>query len=300
MPWPNIRRFAVDELGLPDNDSYTTYVALDRPYVVWNVVAAGEFSIAPKRWCFPFTGCVAYRGFFARADAQRFEARLQRDGLDTYSGGSTAYSTLGYFADPVLSTMIGSGEQYVASLLFHELAHQKLYIKDDSEFSEAFATTIEEYGTERWLRARASATALDTYNRRLRHRRDFAALVAAQQARLKAIYARADPPDVMRMEKAQAFDALRADYAALKAQWGGSSEYDAWFAGPINNATLAAVATYRRWVPGLRAHLEAVGLDQFYADTAALAKVSAAERTARLTAWLVAASPISLAPPESG
>ena len=130
--------------------------------------------------------------------------------------------------------------------------------------------------------------------------RDFAALVAAQQARLKAIYARADPPDVKRMEKAQAFDAMRADYAALKAQWGGIVGIRCLVRGPLNNATLAAVATYRRWVPGLRAHLEAVGLDEFYADTAALAKVSAAERTARLTAWLVAASPISLAPPESG
>src|SRR5215471_17956983 len=149
-----IRKFAVTDLLLPDNKSYTTYVALDRPYVVWNVVAAEEFSVEPKRWCFPFAGCVSYRGFFDRGDAERFEKELASKGYDTSSGGSDAYSTLGYFADPVLSTMIGAGEQYVASLLFHELAHQKLYVKDDSEFSEAFATTIEEYGTERWLSAR--------------------------------------------------------------------------------------------------------------------------------------------------
>ena len=130
----DIRRFAVRELGLPDNDSYTSYVDLDRPYVVWNVVAAEEFSTKPKRWCFPFAGCVSYRGFFDREDAERFRARLDKEGYDTFSGGSTAYSTLGYFSDPVLSTMLGGGEQYIASLLFHELAHQRLYIKDDSEF----------------------------------------------------------------------------------------------------------------------------------------------------------------------
>jgi predicted aminopeptidase len=139
-----IRRFAVRELALPDNDSYTSYVDLDRPYVVWNVVAAEEFATKPKRWCFPFAGCVAYRGFFDREAAEAFRERLDEDGYDTFSGGSTAYSTLGYFSDPVLSTMLGSGEQYIASLLFHELAHQRLYIKDDSEFNEAFATAIEE------------------------------------------------------------------------------------------------------------------------------------------------------------
>ena len=142
-----MRRFAVDELGLPSNDSYTTYVALDRPYVVWNVVATREFSVDPQRWCFPFAGCVAYRGYFDQPKAERFAPKLAADGLDTHSGGSTAYSTLGYFDDPVLSTMVNGGEQYVASLLFHELAHQKLYVKDDSEFSEAFAMVVEEFGT---------------------------------------------------------------------------------------------------------------------------------------------------------
>ncbi len=146
-----MRRFSVDELFLPSNDSYTTYVELDRPYVVWNVVATDEFSVDPQRWCFPFAGCVAYRGYFDKAAADRFAAKLAADGLDVQSGGSTAYSTLGYFDDPVLSTMVNGGEQYVASLLFHELAHQQLYVKSDSEFSEAFAMVVEELGTERWL-----------------------------------------------------------------------------------------------------------------------------------------------------
>jgi len=280
-----IRRFAVEALDLPDNKSYTTYVALDRTYVVWNVVAAEEFSVDPQRWCFPFAGCVAYRGFFDRATAERFEAELVAQGFDTSSGGSSAYSTLGYFADPVLSTMLRGGEQYVASLLFHELAHQKLYVKDDSEFSEAFATVIEEFGTERWLTLRAQPVDLDRYRVRQQRRADFAALIAAEQARLREIYARADSPERKRVAKADAFAVLRADYAALKTRWGGSNDYDAWFSQPLNNATLAAVATYTRWVPALRAQLEKVGLEEFYADTAALALLSVEQRAGRLSEW---------------
>jgi len=283
-----IRRFAVTDLLLPDNKSYTTYVALDRPYVVWNVVATEEFSVQPKRWCFPVAGCVSYRGFFDRADADRFEKELVSEGYDTSSGGSSAYSTLGYFADPVLSTMLGGGEIYVASTLFHELAHQKLYVRDDSEFSEAFATAIEEYGTERWLAARGSAAALAAYRRQLAHRADFAELISAQQDRLRTLFATDEPVEQKRADKARAFDTMRADYAALKQRWGGSSEYDAWFEQPLNNAALASVATYRRWVPALRARIDAVGLMQFYADAAELAKLKAPDRAARLEGWKTA------------
>ncbi len=279
-----IRRFAVDELGLPDNDSYKSYVALDRSYVVWNVVAADEFSVDPKRWCFPFAGCVSYRGFFDREAAERFQAKLEREGLDTYSGGSTAYSTLGYFADPVLSTMLAGGEQAVASLLFHELAHQRLYIKDDSAFSESFATAIEQYGTERWLREHATEADLERYRVRLAHREDFGELIATAQARLRQVYASDESADDKRRDKEAAFESLKSDYAARKAQW-GSGDYDGWFAQRLNNATLASVATYTRWVPALRARLDAVGLTQFYADAEALADLSVDERAQRMQGW---------------
>ncbi len=280
-----IRRFAVDELLLPSNDSYTTYVELDRPYVVWNVVATGEFSVEPRRWCFPFAGCVAYRGYFDKAAADRFAAKLATDGFDVQSGGSTAYSTLGYFADPVVSTMVNGGEQYVASLLFHELAHQQLYIKGDSEFSEAFAMVIEELGTERWLSQHGSPADLERYWARRQRRVQFGALIAAQQARLRVVYATGAPPEQLRAEKERAFDTLRREYEALKASWQGSTEYDAWFAQPLNNATLASVATYTRWVPALRARLKEVGLTAFYADAAAVAELDAEEREERLRAW---------------
>jgi predicted aminopeptidase len=282
-----MRRFAVEELELPDNDSYTTYVALERPYVVWNVVAAPEFSVDPQRWCFPFAGCVAYRGYFEQTAAEEFAAELAADGLDTYVGGSTAYSTLGYFDDPVLSTMVNGGDQYVASLLFHELAHQKLYVKDDSEFSEAFATVVEELGTERWLLQNGSATDVERYRLRRDRRGQFGQLVAAQQARLRALYATGVPPEQLRADKERAFGTMRSEYETLKAQWGGSGEYDGWFAQPLNNAALAAVATYTQWLPTLRARARAVGLTAFYSDTEALAKLETEERAERLRAWSV-------------
>lgn len=280
-----MRRFAVEKLELPDNDSYTTYVALDRPYVVWNVVATEEFSVDPQRWCFPFAGCVAYRGYFEEAAAQEFAAELTADGLDTHIGGSTAYSTLGYFDDPVLSTMVNGGDQYVASLLFHELAHQKLYVKDDSEFSEAFATVVEELGTELWLMENGSAADVERYRLRRDRRGAFGELVADQQARLRALYASAAPPEQLRAEKERAFATMRSEYEALKAQWGGSGEYDGWFAQSLNNATLAAVSTYTQWLPTLRVRARAVGLTAFYLDADSLAKLDMAERETRLRAW---------------
>jgi predicted aminopeptidase len=281
----DIRRYAVDELGLPDNESYRSFVALDRSYVVWNVVAADEFSVEPRRWCFPFAGCVAYRGYFEREAAERFESALAAQGMDTHSGGTTAYSTLGYFDDPVLSTMIHGGDQYIASLLFHELAHQQLYIKDDSELSEAFATVIEEYGTERWLGAYGTAADLAAYRVRRTRYAEFGQLIAAQQARLRSLYASGAPAEELRAAKELAFEQLRSDYAALKLRWNGAADYDAWFAQPLNNATLASVATYTQWVPALRARLAAVGLRQFYADAASLEKLKADERATRLRLW---------------
>jgi predicted aminopeptidase len=196
--------------------------------------------------------------------------------------------------------MIGGGEQYIASLLFHELAHQKLYVKDDSEFSEAFATVVEEYGTERWLESHGKEGALDAYHRRLRYRTDFAELVRAQQSRLRAAFARAGTAAELRAAKARAYDAMRADYASLKQAWGGTTDYDAWFAQPLNNATIAAVATYRRWVPVMRARLAALGLAGFYTEMADLAKLNGAQRAARLESWLNAVSAAPRAAPKTG
>jgi predicted aminopeptidase len=280
-----IRQFAIDELGLPDNRSYTTYADLGRPFAVWNVVAAPEFSVQPETWCFPVAGCVSYRGFFRREAAERFQARLDARGFDTYLGGVRAYSTLGFFADPVLNTMLAGSDTDLAALLFHELAHQRLYIRDDSALSEAFASAIEQYGTELWLTRHGDEGAVALYHERLARRSDFAALVARQRDRLALIYARDDPEEVMREAKRAAFVTLQDEYRQTRSAWGDVPDYDAWFAQPLNNAIIAAVVTYEGWLPALRARIDEVGLAQFYADMDELAGLAPEAREARLTAW---------------
>lgn len=281
----DIRRFAIEELQLPDNGSYQTYADLGRDYVVWNVVAAEEFSVSPQRWCFPFAGCVSYRGFFDRSDAEAFEQKLRARGLDTWSGGSDAYSTLGYFADPVLNTMLDAQPEQIVAVLIHELAHQRIYVKDDSELSEAFASTIEEHGTRIWLTRQNDAAALERYEQRLRARAVFAELVAEQQSRLTEIYADTTSDSEKRAVKRAAFEQLRTHYEARRNAGLLPAGYDGWFAQELNNATLAAVATYRHWVPALRHRLAAGGLEQFYSDVAALAELDAEQRATTLAAW---------------
>jgi len=292
-----IRAFATSQLMLPDNGSYESYADLGRDYVVWNVVAAEEFSTVPEHWCFPFAGCVSYRGFFDRENAEAFEARMQKRGLDTYSGGSDAYSTLGYFADPVLNTMLTSSSEEIAAILIHELAHQRVYIKGDSELSEAFASTVEEHGTRLWLQDNAAADALERYEIRLRSRAVFAELITSQQRRLADIYGRPIEESEKRAAKAEAFALLREEYAAAREAGDLPSGYDGWFAQDLNNASLAAVATYRRWVPALRTRLQMRGLEAFYADVEALAQMEPAQRDETLQRWDAAAA---IAPATSG
>ena len=209
------RQFAVDELGLPENSSYATYVDLaannsgskpgaadadrdsarrERNVAVWTVVAADEFSIDPRTWCYPFAGCVSYRGYFNEAAALRYAARLESEGLDVLVGGATAYSTLGYFADPVTSSMIGGPDYRIVELLIHELAHQKFYLKGDSDLNEAFATAVAEYGTQRWLKQSGDADSLAAYREQALAQTRFGGLILRQRERLRAIYAGPEPP----------------------------------------------------------------------------------------------------------
>ena len=332
-----IRRFAVEELGLPENRSYATYVDLDRNSpgsasigggsestgadvgsgtadtgagnarqgrnsAVWTVVAAEEFSIDPRTWCFPFAGCVSYRGYFNEAAARRFAARLEDEGLDVLVGGASAYSTLGYFADPVVSTMIAGPDYRLVEVLLHELAHQKFYLKGDSDLNEAFATAVAEYGTRRWLMQSGDAGGLDAYGGQSLIQTQFAELIGRQRERLRAIYAGSEPADAKRRAKAAAFDTLRSEYAALKPAWEGRANYDAWFSRPLNNAHIASVATYRYWVPGLLWLLESRGLDAFYEEVEALAALDAEQRRLRLQGWLdrAAANGADPLPPVAG
>jgi predicted aminopeptidase len=279
-----MRSFAIHELGLPDNSSYRSYVALDRPYVVWNVFAAPALSLEPERWCFPVAGCVAYRGYFAEADARAYAAELQAEGLDVFVGGAIAYSTLGWFDDPLLSSMLERGELALAGLIFHELAHQRLYVEDDTAFNEAFASAVEQVGVRRWLLREAPERSAD-YAAFLARRMQFEQLLAETRARLAAIYANpALDAAAKHAAKAAELDALGGRYAALRASWDGWPGYDAWFAEPVNNARLAAIALYRAQVPDFERWLAACGgdLERFYAAVDALAELDAPQRAARL------------------
>jgi len=277
-----IRDFATRELGLPDNGSYRSYADLRRSYVVWNVVAAPEFSVDPKEWCYPIVGCVAYRGYFSEQRAQRFAAELRGRGFDVAVGGVAAYSTLGHFNDPVLNTMMGWSDVELAAIIFHELTHQLLYVPDDSSFNEALATTVEEEGVRRWLLAQGRAADLADYLLQQEHYLKIIDLLSATRAELRTIYASELAPEPMRERKRAEFAALRSSFALLKADWGGHAPFEAWFAKDLNNAHLASIATYFTCVPGFQRELEAArdDLPAFYARVRKLAKLDQAQRDA--------------------
>jgi predicted aminopeptidase len=275
-----IRNFASRELGLPDNGSYRKYADIGRPYVVWNVVAAPEFSVDPKQWCFPIVGCVAYRGYFVEKRARRFAAGLHANGFDVVVGGVAAYSTLGHFDDPILSSMVSWNDVALASIIFHELTHQMLYVPNDASFNEALATTVEEEGVRRWLQQQDRDKDLAEHLLQQRRYLEVIALMTETRNHLRTLYAAGLPAPLMRERKRGTFEELREAYSALKVQWGGHAPFDAWFAEDINNAHLASIATYFSCVPGFERELKAVGgsLPAFYVRVRELAKLDQSQR----------------------
>ena len=287
------RDFASRELGLPDNESFRSYADVGRGFVVWNVVAAPEFSVVPKHWCFPVAGCVAYRGYFHQQAARDFALDLEAQGFDVALDGVPAYSTLGKFADPVLSSMLRYGDDDLAATIFHELAHQLLYVRDDSAFNEAFATTVEDVGLERWLAHQGAAARMQAFRQAQRQERELVSLLASTRARLKQLYATELPRPEMVVKKAEVFTQLAADIHALERREGASAPlYEEWIAQGLNNARLASVATYFDCVPGfLRLlHEQDDDLQRFYAAARRLAQQSRSERHAQLCAPAAAVS----------
>ena len=275
------RAFAVQELGLPESRSFRKYADLGRPYAVWNVVATPEFSVEPRRWCFPVAGCVAYRGYFDEAKAQALAQRLARRGDDVGVGGVATYSTLGRLPDPVFNTMLGWAEVRFVGTIFHELAHERLYVAGDSEFSEAFASVVEREGLRRWLLARGDVAGLERLNESAARESEFAALLRSARQRLEQLYASGAEASALRVEKQREFGHLKFEYSLLRARWGGHSGYDGWFARTLNNAHLAAVATYHDCVPGLQRELATAGsLPAFYERAAELAALPLEQRRA--------------------
>jgi predicted aminopeptidase len=279
------RDFASSDLHLPDNKSYRTYADIHRRYVVWNVVATPEFSVGPKRWCFPIAGCVAYRGYFKEKKATAFADGLSKQGYDVMVGGVTAYSTLGKFADPVLSSMIGYGDMDLTATIFHELAHQLLYVQNDSEFNEAFATTVEDEGLRRWLEKRGNSGAMATFLESHEHEHEFVQLFTSYRAKLARLYASKIARDQMRADKQKSFASLADDIKALEKRQGVRyGLYERWIANGLNNADLASVATYYDCVPGFERLFAEQGGDfqRFYAAAREMSKLTRAERHAKL------------------
>lgn len=285
-----IRNFASRELGLPDNDSYRSYADVGRPYVVWNVFAAPEFSLAPKPWCLLMVGCVNYRGYYDKQAAESLAAELRQQGYDTYIGGVPAYSTLGYFNDPVLSTFLRLGPAEVARIVFHELAHQIVYVPDDSPFNESFATTVENEGLRRWLARHGTDGQSAAFEAQRTRKAAFAGLIRDYRSRLQALYEAGGNPEPLRQTKAGLFDALRREYAQLKQGWSNTAGYDKILGEDLNNAKLVSLSLYSELVPAFEALLEEErhDLPRYYQRAAALAMLDKETRRVELSRIMAA------------
>lgn len=244
-----IRTFARDELSLPARRQYDTYAELGRPYPVWSVMAAPELSLKPRTWCYWFVGCLSYRGFFSEANAKRVADELQGQGLEVYLSGIPAYSTLGWFRDPVLSSFVHQPEAELAELIFHELTHQVLFVPGDTVFNESLAVAVADEGLRRYS-ARHPQDLDRVYLARQR-RDDFVSLVLSFRQRLHALFVSPVSDEAKREGKAAIYAELQSAYRAQRERWGGYSGYDAWFAA-VNNARLNTVGTYYDLVPGLK------------------------------------------------
>ena len=247
------RQFSIDELGLPDNGSYRSYADLERDYVVWNIVAVPEFSMQPKTWCYPVVGCVSYRGYFSEAKAAAKASALREQGFDVAFGGVAAYSTLGRFDDPVLNTMLHWGDDDLVAVMFHELAHQVLYVKDDTQFNESFATAVEEIGMERWLQSRQQTDALMAWRERRALRAEFLSLVAAARDDLELLYAADSGPEQLRQEKRRRLQQFATAASQLYAAADASPP--TWLEHELNNARLVSTSLYHGRLAEFRALL---------------------------------------------
>ena len=290
-----IRRFAVSEMALPDNNSYKNYTSLKRKYVLWNVVATPELSLKPLQWCFPVAGCVNYRGYYSKEAAESYARELKNEGDDVEVGGVPAYSTLGWFSDPLISTFINYPDAELARMIFHELAHQIVYAQGDSQFNESFASTVEEVGVERWMDRFGNQAMRDSYARYKSRKHDFLVLLLKYRKALEQNYALVDRSDSeKRAVKARLFQELKDEYQVLKGNWGGYAGYDRFFEQPLSNAHLASIATYEDFVPAFQAMLRRDGsFPRFYKSVRQLAELDRKDRHRILKAL---APPVPAAP----
>jgi predicted aminopeptidase len=284
-----LRAFAKDQLKLPVDGNYRKYVDVHRPYVVWNVQAAPQFSLQPRTWWYPLVGSLEYRGYFSERSARKYAARIVKKGDDVYVDGVEAYSTLGWFKDPVLNTFIDRSEPELAEVIFHELGHRRVFARGDTDFNEAYATTVGQEGARRWLRASGKTNLLERYAVALQRNDQFVHLIMSTREQLEKVYGdtldkdgkvRAAkvpplPPARLKEAKQRVFTGLRSQYEQLKISWGGYSGYDDWFAHELNNAQLNTIANYYDFLPAFKRLLELNGgdMEKFYQEVERLSKM---------------------------
>ncbi len=275
-----LRSFASKQLKLPENDSYRNYVQLDQPYVTWNVFAAPAYSIALHQWCFLVVGCVPYRGYFDQAEANNYAEQLSAQGFDVYVAGVPAYSTLGWFDDPLLSSMLDRGEIVTASYIFHELAHQQFYLKGDGAFNEAFATAVEEIGVLQWLGQQDRDQDVQHYNDWLKQKSIFSEFVKSSRDEFEILYQQKYDIEKMQVEKEILISEMRKKFADLSSGNQHILKYSKWMSGPLNNAQLGAISLYRDLVPAFRKIFNLCESDfiKFYRYVEEISKLPEAQR----------------------
>ncbi len=281
-----LREFAIRELKLPDNQSFTTYADLGRPYAVWNVSATPELSMKLEKWCFVAIGCVSYRGFFSETEAERFAEGLRKKGYDVTVGGVRAYSTLGWFSEPLLNTFLGYSETELAQLIFHELAHQVVYVRDDSTFNESFATAVELEGISRWLDNNGTIEERAAFEAKQKKKAASAEIMLDHRKQLEALFASEVSDEKKRAGKARIFATLRGKLSELESSRIGfnNHEYDRRLARYLNNAYLASTSTYTSLVPAFHALLarQDGDISRFYQAVKEIGRLPEAERTSLL------------------
>lgn len=277
------RAYSINELHLPDNDSYRSFADLNRPYMVWNVFAAAEFSLTPYESCFLFTGCLSYRGYFNKQDAEEFAQGLRAQNYDVNVSGIPAYSTLGWFDDPLPSTVIHYPDEDLAGLVFHELAHQVVYVDGDTAFNESFATAVELEGTRRWMQQHGNAEGFEKYRLKKQRRKQFIKLLMQTRDELQALYASAKDKAYKKTRKTKILVTLKQRYVKLKASWNGYKGFDKWMDRDLNNAHFIAIGLYHQYVDGFLALLKKHDRDlvRFYAE---VKRLGALDKSARLAA----------------
>lgn len=279
-----VRTFAIESMQLPESGSYQTYADLERDYAVQNLFAAPEFSTRLRSWCYPVVGCATYRGYFNADMLNETANKLRQQGYDTYTGRVAAYSTLGWFDDPILNTVMGWPEYQLVGLIFHELAHNRLYIKDDTVFNESFASAVEQSGIELWYSAQEQQDQVRIYLERKNSRKRVLEIITGIRNELEELYQQELPIEDMRQAKSRLMQKAKDQYAQLGDQVRTSSGFNRWFAGELNNARLGSVAAYNSYVGAFLSILAAHGHDyeKFYSQVEVLGRLNQADRKARM------------------